>query len=162
MKITKLWFLFLSRRKGKKRVKYRIAVASTDGKVVNQHFGRAEEFYIIEVDSSNPDTLRCIEKRSVSAFCEGGDHDDKRLEEAISGIADCGYVIVSRIGSRAERRVESHGIKAFELPGIIQESVREMINYLEIQNIINNFSHQHSELAIEKNTEKENSQDGDI
>lgn len=143
-------------------MKYRVAVASTDGKVVNQHFGRAEEFYIIEVDLAGPDTLRCIEKRKVNVVCEGGDHDDKRLEEAISGIDDCGYVIVSRIGNRAEQKAESHGIRVFELPGIIQESVTEMINYLEIQNMIKDFSNQHRESEIEKTARKGNSQDGDI
>lgn len=31
----------------------KIAVASTDGKVVNQHFGRADTFYILETDENN-------------------------------------------------------------------------------------------------------------
>ena len=30
---------------------YRIAVASTDGIVVNQHFGHAERFHIIELNA---------------------------------------------------------------------------------------------------------------
>lgn len=117
---------------------YRIAVASTDGKVVNQHFGRAEVFYIVEAEPDG--SFSCLEKREVSAFCEGGDHDDARLKNAIEKIKDCPFVMVSRIGSRAERALEEYGIHVFELPGIIEESVKEMVNYLEIQNMIGSFA----------------------
>lgn len=128
----------------KMKMKYRIAVASTDGKVVNQHFGRAEEFYIIEADGEGG--FSCLEKRQVSAFCEGGDHNDARLKRAVEKIRDCPYVMVSRIGNRAERALEEYGIHVFELPGIIEESVREMVNYLEIQNMIGNFAKNKNEI----------------
>lgn len=35
---------------------YRIAVASTDGIVVNQHFGHAERFHIIELNAETENT----------------------------------------------------------------------------------------------------------
>lgn len=114
----------------------KIAVASTDGKVVNQHFGKADVFYIIEVETEDREQFELKEVRRVNAFCEGGEHDDDRLDEAIEQIADCGYVLVSRIGYRAANAVESRGIKVFELPGIIRESVEEMLNYIEIQNMM--------------------------
>ena len=41
--------------------KIRVAVASSDGIVVNSHFGRARDFYIYEV-SENEDTV-LLEKR---------------------------------------------------------------------------------------------------
>ncbi|MBO5199440.1 MAG: dinitrogenase iron-molybdenum cofactor biosynthesis protein [Lachnospiraceae bacterium] len=121
-------------------MKTKIAVASTDGKVVNQHFGKAEVFYIIEADTEHREPLRLKEIRQVTAFCEGGDHKDDRLDEAIERIADCEYVLVSRIGYRAANAVEAKGIKVFELPGIISESLEQMLNYIEIQNMIRDLS----------------------
>lgn len=121
-------------------MKTRIAVASTDGKVVNQHFGKADVFYIIDADTENREQFELKEIRQVNAFCEGGEHNDDRLNEAIKRIGDCEYVLVSKIGYRAANAVEASGIKVFELPGIIRESIEEMLNYIEIQSMINGFA----------------------
>ena len=50
--------------------KIRVAVASSDGFVVNSHFGRARDFYIYEV-SENEDTV-LLEKRELVPICEAG------------------------------------------------------------------------------------------
>lgn len=118
---------------------YRIAVSSTDGKVVNQHFGKTEWFYIVEADPDEPEQMKCIEMRRVEAFCEGGNHDEQRLEQAVKCIDDCQYVLVSRIGNPAAQAIEAKGLRVFEIPGIIQESVQEMFHYIELQNMIQGF-----------------------
>ena len=56
--------------------KIRVAVASSDGIVVNSHFGRARDFYIYEV-SENEDTV-LLEKRELVPICEAGHHDEGR------------------------------------------------------------------------------------
>lgn len=118
-------------------MKTRIAVASTDGKVVNQHFGRADVFYIIEADMESRAQFELKEIRQAAAFCEGGEHRDDRLDEAVKRIADCEYVLVSKIGYRAAVALETVGVKVFEIPGIIRESIEKMLNYIEIQEMIN-------------------------
>ena len=47
---------------------YQIAVASTDGKVVNQHFGKAERFYIARGDPDEH-TYHWVEERKVQRIC---------------------------------------------------------------------------------------------
>lgn len=121
-------------------MKCRIAVASTDGKVVNQHFGKADIFYILEADTTETDKFEVVEIRKTGAFCEGGEHSDVRLREVIENINDCGYVLVSRIGQRAQNEVEAAGIQVYELPGIISESVEELLKHIEIQNLIQELS----------------------
>lgn len=116
-------------------MKYKIAIASTDGKVVNQHFGRAEEFYIVEAESDNM-AFEYREKRKVDSVCQGGDHDDNQLEIAVENLIDCHFVLVSRIGYRAQSVLEQKGIGVFELPGIIADSVMKLLSYIEIQNLI--------------------------
>lgn len=120
-------------------MKYRIAVSSTDGKVVNQHFGKTELFYVVEADSEELEKMKCVEMRRVKAFCEGGDHDEQKLEQAVQCIDDCQYVLVSRIGDPAAQAIEARGIHVFEIPGIIQESVKEMFHYIELQSMIKGF-----------------------
>ena len=68
--------------------KIRVAVASSDGIVVNSHFGRARDFYIYEV-SENEDTV-LLEKRELVPICEAGHHDaQRRLYHSQTGECRC-------------------------------------------------------------------------
>lgn len=113
----------------------KIAVASTDGKVVNQHFGRAEKFYIIAADRKSL-TFRCEEERSVIPVCHGGDHEDRAMEQAVKNLSDCQYVLVSRIGMRARNECEKNGIVVFEIPDEIEKAVEKLLKYVEIQRML--------------------------
>ncbi len=112
--------------------KVRIAVASSDGIVVNQHFGKAELFYIYETDGEN---VAFSETRALKAVCEAGNHDDNRLLENLNQLRDCEYLLVSRIGNMAESVAERVGIHAFEIPGIIGESIDQLVKYIKIQDL---------------------------
>ena len=121
-------------------MKSRIAVASSDGIVVNQHFGRAKVFYILEADTADKEQFEVVEVRRVDALCECGNLDDAQLKKSIQNVIDCDYLLVSRIGYSAESEVEAAGIKVYELPGIISESVKRLLSYAEIQNLIGELS----------------------
>ncbi len=113
----------------------KVAVASTDGIVVNQHFGRAKEFYILEVNEDDG-KYNPVEKRNVDSVCQGGNHDDAQLAAAARQLSDCQIVLVSRIGNRARYALEDAGIDAYEIPGIIGESVDKLVRYRKVQNLI--------------------------
>jgi len=118
---------------------YKIAVASTDGKVVNQHFGKADQFYIIEVDDESRYEL--IELREIPPVCQGGDHDDDdAIQRNVKALSDCQYVLVSRIGQRAENELEKHGISVYVIPDMIEDALNKLISYVEINNMINNLA----------------------
>ncbi len=59
--------------------KYRIGIASSDGIVVNQHFGRARQFQIVDVEDNG--NIHFVEIRKVCPVCDGGTHDDRQLKE---------------------------------------------------------------------------------
>ncbi|MGN0343164.1 MAG: NifB/NifX family molybdenum-iron cluster-binding protein [Roseburia sp.] len=112
---------------------YLIAAASSDGIVVNSHFGRAETFYIYEV--KNDDEIHLVEKREVTPVCNGGNHSDEKLKDNLLKFKDCRYLLVSRIGNGAANMAESLGIEVYELPGIIEESIHQLINYIKIEKL---------------------------
>ena len=117
---------------------YKIAVASSDGIVVNSHFGRAEDFliYRLEIDNENDSWLKeFIELRKVAPVCQGGNHDDNRLQETAKLFSDCKYVLVSRIGQGAAFALEGKGITPMELPGMIDESIEKLIVYEKLQSL---------------------------
>ena len=112
---------------------YFIAVASSDGIVVNSHFGRADKFYIYKVE--NEEEIKLVETREVLPVCEGGNHNEDKLKDNLLKLSDCKYLLVSRIGNGAMVMAESLGIEAYELPGIIEESTNQLIKYVKIQNL---------------------------
>ncbi len=112
---------------------YRAAVASSDGIVVNRHFGRADTFYIYEVKENG--RCRLLEIRNVTPVCDGGNHNDKDLLANISRLKDCKYILVSRIGPGAANAAEQSGIIPMELPGMIEESIARLTAYEQLQNL---------------------------
>lgn len=112
---------------------YKIAVASSDGIVVNQHFGHADTFYIYSVTDGIAE--RTEDVRKVQPVCHGGDHNDEQLTENIRLFQDCKYILVSRIGMRAAAQAEQLGVTPMELPGIIEDSIKKLVSFEEINSL---------------------------
>lgn len=77
----------------------KIAVASSDGIVINQHFGHAQTFYIYEKKEKE---IRFLEQRKGRPFCHSGNHDDADLKSAIELLADCQFLYALQIGKGAQ------------------------------------------------------------
>lgn len=126
------------------RKEYRVAVASTDGIVVNQHFGKAGTFYIYQVQrqgSGNGDEdsteicIRLLAKREVIPVCQGGNHDDNRMRKNIQQLAGCDYLLAQQAGIGACRMLQEQGIEVYQFPGMIEESIRQMDIQIQIQEL---------------------------
>ena len=88
-----------------------MAVASTGGGLINQHFGHASEFLIYEASMMD---VRYIGHRKVSLYCAGADTcGDRRtnLHQIISAIDDCEAVLCSKIGYEPWEQLEAAGIQ---------------------------------------------------
>ena len=109
-----------------------VAVASSDGIVVNNHFGKASKFYIYSIDD---DDVSFKEIRNLTPVCEAGNHDEEKLESNLKALSDCEYLLVSKIGFGAQSKAEAFGIEAFEIPGIIEASIEQMIKYIKIKEL---------------------------
>lgn len=107
---------------------YRIAVASSDGKVVNQHFGHCRQFIIFEVSDFEEWDFK--ETRETLPPCSFGEHSSSLLDEAIKKIYDCSVVVVSQIGYGAEQALLQSGIKTYVMPCLINEALNEVTKLL--------------------------------
>ena len=114
---------------------YRVAVASSDGLTVNQHYGRAEIFYIYYVDDN--EGYDFLEKRKVTPVCMDGSHNQQAMAESVKAFADCRYLVASRIGSGALQALSAQGITSMELPGSIDEAILRVWKYNQIQGLFN-------------------------
>lgn len=113
----------------------KIAVASSDGRVVNQHFGRADSFLILEVNEDDY-SYKTLEIRETPPICHGADHNDELLEIRAKELSDCQIVLVSRIGQRALNALNSAGIEAYESPGFIDEEVVRILKFIKVQKLL--------------------------
>ena len=111
---------------------YKIAVATSDGIVVNQHFGHANQFYIYEVQDKN--FIR-TEIRHTEPACVSKEHDENAVTKNLNLIKDCKYLLVSRIGIYAQQQAENLGITPFELPLMVEDALKKAVSFIEIQNL---------------------------
>jgi len=96
---------------GKPRQAVLVAVASTGGGRVNQHFGQAEEFWIYE---AAPGWAKFVQARNVRRFCSGllgCDDDPSALGKLVEMLSDCAAVITADIGPHPREALESLGIR---------------------------------------------------
>ena len=98
----------------------RVAVASSDGQTVNQHFGRADRFRIYRV---TVDLVEFIEERVNGPACSSQQHDEDLLDRSARLIADCQAVVAAQIGPGAIDTLLYHRIRAFPLTGTIDEAM---------------------------------------
>lgn len=99
----------------------KIALASSDGLFVNEHFAQASVFYIYE---NSGDKFDFLEKRVCR--CPGG-HDTKSFDAILLLLADCTAIFVNRIGPGAARYLIEKGVRVFDAPYPI-ETVLVQVN----------------------------------
>ncbi len=88
-----------------------MAVATTGGGLINQHFGHASEFLIYE---ASPTDVRFISHRKVDLYCSGGDtcgDAETALQKNIRTLEGCEVVLCSKIGYEPWDMLEEAGIQ---------------------------------------------------
>ncbi|MHC6202806.1 NifB/NifX family molybdenum-iron cluster-binding protein [Breznakiellaceae bacterium SP9] len=113
---------------------WRIAATSADGVLINQHFGHAKWFYIIDVKSDGTSVV--AEKRDVTPWCQNQHEGDVRQRDSAAGdggiareIRDCIAVLTAMIGGPARKKLELAGIAVFEEPAPLEEAVKKLAAY---------------------------------
>src|SRR6266542_1611062 len=103
-----------------KTMDLKVAVASSDGIYVNEHFGRARRFMIYLLSAGGWEHL---ENRENRPSCAGHEHNDDLLEKAADLIADCGGIVIAQIGPTAFDLLISRRVLPFVLDGTVDEAL---------------------------------------
>lgn len=107
-----------------------IAVASKDGREINQHFGHAERFLIYDVADGE---ARLVDEKKVERYCTyDADHPQRahilrHIAEALTG---CRAVVCAQIGQGPQMEMERLGIDAFATEGPIKATLVELVKML--------------------------------
>ncbi|MDE6312662.1 MAG: hydrogenase [Lachnospiraceae bacterium] len=140
---------------------YKIAVASSDGKQIDESFGSAESFLIYEVADG---TYRILEKRifqqesgkgkelpaeeyAASGSCgaerncnhpidcgngtEGGCGGAGGSSAKVEVVSDCRCVVCRKIGFHIQKQLERKAISAFDVSVPVDEALAKIAYYFE-------------------------------
>ncbi len=124
---------------------YKIAVASSDGKNINETFGSTKSFTVYEVTDGGyseaekrmfqSETTEILPNHCNSKGCGssngcgsgcGGQSDASSKVELIS---DCRAVVCKKIGFPIQKQLERKAISAFDVSCSIEEALSKITNY---------------------------------
>jgi len=111
-------------RKGRDKV----AVASFEGMLVNQHLGEASSFYIFE---KADDGYKVVEERSAPAPGSGND----RWIELGNALKDCRAVLVGGIGPKPSSVLKNMGIDVVLMSGLIEPGLDHVFEGKELRTL---------------------------
>lgn len=92
----------------------KVAVASTDGLTINEHFGKSKEFLVYEVDEQGGYTFIERRERDVAQNVH---------EYAAKLFSDVEAVLSAQVGPRAEQELRIHKVLAFQVTGAISKAL---------------------------------------
>lgn len=102
----------------------KVAVASSDGKYINQHFGMASQFLIFELDEDG--THKFLELRENKPACSTEGHSELSMEESVKLISDCQAVLAGQIGPGAIDILLKNNIDPYIAPTFIEDALEQL------------------------------------
>ncbi|MBJ6800893.1 NifB/NifX family molybdenum-iron cluster-binding protein [Geomonas propionica] len=106
------------------------AVASKDGKEVNQHFGHVERFLIYQVEG---ESVTFLEERPVEKYCRfDPDHPLRAhtLKDTADALHGCRAVVCSMIGEAPRIELDRLGVEPYVVEGEIIPVLKDLAKVL--------------------------------
>jgi predicted Fe-Mo cluster-binding NifX family protein len=88
-----------------------IAIASTDGETVNEHFGKTDRFFIYDLTEGRLALLKVSSVTPLSTGDPSHAFDPERLAKTIAALKGCERVYCVRIGDRPKEELKKAGIE---------------------------------------------------
>lgn len=133
----------------------KVALASSDGKNIDLHFGKAEKFYIYELKDKgfelveSRDAPKQEEKESIAdsecipgggAGCGGGfgcgsgcgggcGGASGPLSPLVEGLLDCRAIVAAQFGQNVRRQFERNAVSVFDVELPIDEALEKLAAY---------------------------------
>ncbi|CVK20190.1 nitrogenase cofactor biosynthesis protein NifB [Sporomusa sphaeroides] len=111
----------------------KVAVTSKFGKLVDLHFGQAEEFQIYHVSGRR---YELVETRRLEKYCGGTAEcvtEDQRRDGILAALADCQAVLTMRIGYPVQKRLLKRGIMSVEYCYTVESGLLYTVEQLALR-----------------------------
>ena len=104
----------------------RIAVASSTGERVDQHFSKSPYFDIYDLSENSWTFVERRENPEVSCGCHD-EHGGAAFEAIIGYITDCRFVVAQRIGNGALSYLIDRGIRAAQIDDTVHNALNSLL-----------------------------------
>lgn len=105
----------------------KVAVASTNGKNVDLHFGDADQFFIWDIEKDESEFEEIRKKMDIPL----NDHTE-RWKASLDLIGDCKAVLCSRIGKEPQIELRKMGVKAIKWDCSVKEAIDQCSKHLKL------------------------------
>jgi len=112
------------------RTKHKVAVASSDGRHVDQGFGQTEGFFAFLVEGGNLVQLGKIKANPEMDTPMFGRSHRNKLESMARSLEGYDAVIATEFGERAVQVLKDKGISAYQMTGEVEKAVLEAVDNL--------------------------------
>lgn len=113
-------------------MKYRVAIGTSDGKNITDHFGTCGRFQIIEI-SQEKDEAVFIEDRITAHQDQCKSHLDDNIIEKIKALNDCQIILVKQIGGKSEKLLIHYGFIPLVNSGTIEKALLKIKKFYKNQ-----------------------------
>jgi nitrogen fixation protein NifX len=111
----------------------RIAFATTDGKTIDEHFGRAGKFVVYEIAAGGHRFVELrtfadgVDRAVVDTREQGQAHDDA-VQGKVERLADCKLIYLTEIGGPSAARLVKKGIMPMKVkePVSIEHALQQL------------------------------------
>ncbi|MDT8718159.1 hydrogenase [Clostridium sp. 19966] len=107
---------------------YRLAIGSSDGVFIDEHFATALQFLIYEIEGEN---YEFIEKRNNKVLCQCVEYHNNKFSSLIEKIYDCRAILIGKIGPGAQAALKEQGIDSFSVTEYIEVAIEKLIKYYD-------------------------------
>jgi len=101
----------------------KIAVATTDGITVNEHFGMADIFQVFVITSEGPVKVEEVTVEKLSTGDKKHQFDLERFQAIAETLNGCESVYVTKIGERPAEELQKLGIEPVVFEGKITDII---------------------------------------
>jgi nitrogen fixation protein NifB len=113
----------------------KVAVATTDGVTINEHFGRASEFIVYDVNADG--TYTQVEKITVKEL--SGEDSHESLDDTVRLLEGVETVLAAQIGPKAVIALQIRGIIGFGIGGSVDSALKSYAKRGRfVKNIVSN------------------------
>ena len=113
-----------------KKDSYKVAVASSEGELVDLHFGQASTFYTFDVESGAVIPRVTIDVDNYEEIPMFGEAHTSKLEKTADALTDFDIVVAEEFGHRAIDELKNHNIFSFKAKGNIIDGVKRAAELL--------------------------------
>jgi len=113
----------LKENKLQEKTKFRLAVATSNGDMVDQHFGQTSKFFLYELENGNISQVGSVETDPHMKDPMFGEVHRQKLEKMVTDLAGVDVVLASEFGERAEMELMERGIRHYRHDGKVDDAI---------------------------------------